>query len=182
MKVKAVIMRPDRTNDVVVLKKKHIEGKMFRHDNCIYFLDPDRFQITWVKRFPFKFYHITYYYTRGVSTPLPCPDFKLFIEKVRKSNVDTRTGKLADENTPKEFIQEITEADFHTTVNRGVSAEELASLFNPWFYRIIAAMQKDLWEQIQFYIIVGLAFANIYLIYLVNKLQNAMLQAHGVTP
>jgi hypothetical protein len=39
-----------------------------------------------------------------------------------------------------------------TIVKGGIDSEELAAIFNPWFYRTIAAPVKDLWAQIQFYI------------------------------
>lgn len=140
MKVKAIIMRADRTNDVIVVPKKKIEGKTFRHKNVTYFLHPDRFQVTWKWAWGRKWYYSTYYYTEGISNPLPVPDFKKVV------NPD---GTIS----------------FPKVMDNGIAGEELAAIFNPWFYRIIAAQAKNTWEQVQFYISIGTLLGVAYLLW-----------------
>lgn len=177
MKVKAVIMRPDRTNDVVVMRPRHLKGKTFRHNNCMYFLHPDRFQITQIRRAGFKVYHITYYFIQGVSNPLPVPDFGMMIKKQEKVLV-----RPVGENGTETVLQiegepvpegEYNVADFKDAVNLGVPAEELASLFNPWFYRVIAPVELTWQEKLRFLLDVGTALGVGYCIYLLSKLSGA---------
>ncbi len=47
----------------------------------------------------------------------------------------------------------------------GVEGEELAALFNPWFYRTIAAPTRNAWEQIQFYMSLATLLGVAFLIY-----------------
>lgn len=76
LKVKAVIVRPDRVNDVIVLRKKHIKDGVFKHGQTPYIIDPNRMMVTdrRVLRF-WKIYYRTYYYKQGMTKPLPFPDF-----------------------------------------------------------------------------------------------------------
>lgn len=156
MKVKAVIMRPDHTNDVIVLKKKQIQGKTFTYDNETYFIHPDRFQFTWYR--PgytlglARKYYTTYYFTKGHPQALPVPDFKLI-----------RVGKEAGENGSKD--PNAPEDGYKYMYDNGISAEELAAIFNPWFYRTIAAQTRSMWEQIQMILNIGTALGVGYLIY-----------------
>lgn len=145
MKVKAVIMRPDRTNDVVKLSKRKIKDKTFRYGNYVYFLDQDRFMVSWER--PnwalglMRKYFATYYYRMGVPKPLPVPGFQKVLND---------------------------EGDFIGIANDGVSSEELASLFNPWFYRTIAPSAKSAWDYLLFYGVIGGALAAAYLVYMLS--------------
>lgn len=137
MKIKAVILRPDRTNDVVVMKPKKLEGERFKFGDCSYEVDEENFRLTWGRslwKFGGNEYFSTYYYKQGVSKPLP-------------------VAELHD-------LEEI----------QDISAEELAAIFNPWFYRIIAKQDLDKYSQIQFYVIIALALGVGYLIYILNGL------------
>lgn len=40
-------------------------------------------------------------------------------------------------------------------VKDGITSEELAAIFNPWFYRVIAQPTRNLWLEAQFYISVA---------------------------
>lgn len=149
MQVKAVIIRPDRTNDVVIVKKKAMMGKTFRHDNEVYLLHQDRFQVTWTR--PnyglgfIKKYYSTYYYIKGQPQPVPLQDLaKLF---------------TLGENGHGPQVK---------VINEGVSGEELAALFNPWFYRIIAAQSMTTWDMITMYGVLGACAGILYLIYAVS--------------
>jgi hypothetical protein len=185
MKVKAVIMRPDRTNDVVIVKKKNIQGKTFKHGDTTYFLHPDRFQVTWVRAMGgmgWRKYFATYYYVSGMANALPVPNFQMVNEPVLdeagKPQFDAETGK------PK------TKQIFPKIIDNGIQGEELAAIFNPWFYRIIASVGKDAWAQIQFYMIVGALLLSAYNAWTLSQapsleeIQEAIAAAHnsGVPP
>ena len=169
MKVKAVIFRPDHTNDVVIPKRRNIEGKTFRHDNSTYFLHPDRAQITWTYRIIGRFwkrYFATYYYKMGVAQPLPVPDFKIVDEpEMVLVKVLGKDGKERLQYKPvldahgKPKISR----SFPEMVDLGVSGEELAAIFNPWFYRVIANQGPDTLAKIQFYLIIGIAILSAFL-------------------
>lgn len=171
MKVKAVIMRPDRTNDVVVVKKRRIEGKTFRHNGTTYFLHPDRFQVTWTKKLfgAIKFYYSTFYYKAGLSNPLPVPNFTQLVKNVER--VDETQEIVIGENgsqTTKQVRITGNVGEFKDVIDMGVTGEELAAIFNPWFYRIIAPVNK-LREEITFYMLIGLCLAVAYVIYMLHS-------------
>lgn len=155
MKVKAVIWKKDRTNAVIVLRKKKLEaGKIFRHGDHIYQIDSDRVMITYKKiLFLFKYHYLTFYYTEGVSKPLPAPDF-----------------------------QDLKDGETLRIIDNGVGGEELAAIFNPWFYRTIAPTVKPLYEKLLLIAAIVGAGAGIYAAYQVSQLPSAeelaaMLQA-----
>lgn len=161
MKVKAVIWRTDRTNDVVVVKKKDIQGKAFRHGNYTYFLDSDRFMVTWIRKMGFRKYYSTYYYAEGISYPVPVPDFQATEVAAR----DEKGEPILDKDGKPVLIKV-----FPEMVKGGIESEELASIFNPWFYRIIASLQKDAMSQIQFYLVIGILCAVGYIIFKLHNL------------
>lgn len=129
MKTRIVIMKPEHKNDIFILKKKMLEGKKFNRNNCAYLINDDHFQITtdapWWRLWMFKRYFTTYYYAEGQTNPLPVPAFKALY------------------------------AGQHEAFKGLVDGEELAALFNPWFYRTIAAPVKDLFTQLSFYMSLG---------------------------
>jgi len=170
MKVKAVIMRDDKTNDVVVVKKKQISGDSFRHDDSVYFLMHDRCQITWQRGSPFKLfrreYYSTYYYTRGVSSPLPVPNFDAVEEAKRDAD-----GQIILGEDGKPVMTKV----FPKVIDNGIPSEELAAIFNPWFYRIIASNQSDETKKnIQFMLVVGIALGVAYLAWQIHDLPKAV--------
>lgn len=168
MKSKAVIWNEDGTNNVVVLKRKQIEGRTFRYDNTLYLLDPEAPQITWIDR-PGKWlplhrsYFSTFYFWRGVSNPLNIREQAKYILKHRKEAAELRPNEM--ELKGKKGAHLVTYRNF---VDLGVPAEELAAIFNPWFYRQIAAKARDTWEQIQFYASIAAVLGVIYLIYMLS--------------
>lgn len=178
MKVKAVIMRKDKTNDVVIVKKKQISGDTFRHEDYVYFIQPDRSQITWGKAFfgLGKKYFATYYYTRGVAQPWPVPDFHVVEEPVRNEKGDVIYGEDG-----KPLMKQV----FPKMIDQGVSSEELAAIFNPWFYRIIANPVNQVKADIQFWLTVAIACGVAYLCWQINQmpgnLQDALTAASGVS-
>lgn len=174
MKVKAIIFRPDHKNDVVLLGRRKIEGKTFRHDKNQYFFHADRFQITWAYRpvWPFKTNYITYYYTQGHPYPLPVPDFGRVEETVLDENgsvvyenvLDDR-GKPVLDKAKKPVVRPKKIQVFPRVVDLGIPAEELAAIFTPWFYRTIAPSLRTIWDNILFYGVVGACLGIVYLIW-----------------
>lgn len=160
MKLKAIIFREDRTNDVVVPKKKEVEGKSFRHDNSTYFINPDHVQITWNRTWLGlkKNYFATSYYIRGIANPLPVPDFKKVEMQVFED------GNPVFDKDGKPVVQQV----FPKLVDLGVPGEELAAIFNPWFYRVIGNLKASLFERIQFLMIIGCLILLLFIAYTVN--------------
>lgn len=163
MKLKAVIWRPDRTNDVVVVKKKNIAGKTFRHNDVTYFVNPDRFQVTWTygPLRMWKKYYSTFYYKQGVPHPVPVPDF----QSVEEIVMDENGNPVMNGNGRPKTVQV-----FPKMVNVGIDGDELAQLFNPWFYRTIAPSDPTLKDQLQFYLLIGLACGVGYLLWKIHNL------------
>lgn len=150
MKVMAVIIRQDRTNDKIIVPKRQIMGKTFRIDDETYFLHQDRFQVTWDRpnwtlglR---RRYFATYYYAKGHPQPIPLQELAKFFDLTKAEN-DGKKGAQAK------------------VIDNGISGEELAAIFNPWFYRVIAAQTMSLWEQIQLWASIGACAGIAYLIY-----------------
>ncbi len=178
MKVKAVIMRPDRTNDIVVVPRRKIAGKTFTHDDVQYFLHADRFQVTWIKRWGIKkVYYSTYYYMQGVSQPLPVPHFP----EVHFEQMKEPCG--CDPSKPTHGV-ECSRERFVGIADNGTGGEELAAIFNPWFYRIIANIGPDKMSQLQFYLVIGCACGIAYIAYTLTgiKADVEALAAAGVAP
>lgn len=154
-KIKAVIMKPDRENDVLYIKDKNLEGRTFKHKKNTYFIDANRFQMNHSRFLGIgpKQYYPTYYYTEGVSNPLPVPDF----------------GRV--EERPPEGMTDGTVYTYPERIDDGVSAEELAAIFNPWFYRVIASQEEPWYKELQFWLTAGVAVAMVYVIFLMTGLQ-----------
>lgn len=141
MKVKAVIWRKDRTNDVVILgrKNRELSDITFEREKTVYVLDADRFQVTWDR--PRKYlglkraYYSTFYYKQGQSKPVP--------------------------------IQQL--GDNGKIPSMTVSPEELRALFTPWFYRTIAPVKPKLADQLQFYGVIGCLLLLVYIVYMLSS-------------
>lgn len=73
-KVKAVIMRPDHTVQVRVIKEKQRTDRTFKVGNHQYLMDDSHFMITTDRKRGYKRYFSTYYYREGTAMPLPVPD------------------------------------------------------------------------------------------------------------
>lgn len=157
MKIKAVIARPDRTNDVVVMKPKDVNNGIFRHRKHLYMVDPECVQITMEQKFPFgpKSHFSTYYYKEGVANPLPFPHF----------------GGGKPTEAPEEFEGEVLRvAKYPKVVDQGVSSEELAAIFNPWLYQIIGKVEDPWYLQMQFWLLIGVVLACVYIAFQVTQI------------
>lgn len=88
-----------------------------------------------------------------------------------------RITYLYQEGCPMPLPVPIVAGDENGLTNLGIPAEELASIFNPWFFRIIGSMAKNKWEQIEFYANVGGALGIGYCIYLLHKLPDKIAKA-----
>lgn len=167
LKIKAVIMRPDRTNDVVVKKPGDIENGIFRFRKHLYIVDPDRVQITMnqpLGRGP-AIHYSTYYYIEGVSNPLPVPHFDGKLENYLPDGVDKDA---------------IVIAEFPEVIDNGISSEELAAIFNPWFYQIIGKIEDPWYKQVQFWLVAGIAVACAYIVFVISNMQGDLDEIRGI--
>lgn len=164
MRVKAVIFRPDRRLRVVRMREGALDNDLFRHDNNMYRIDPDRMIVTteW-KMFVFKWHYSTYYFIQGITNPIPAPDFKCVIRSLQKKKLLDQDGNPVKDKDGKDI--EVTEADYKDVVNLGVSAPAMSSIFNPWFYRTIGAIAKDKFLQFVFFITLANACGTAFLIW-----------------
>lgn len=90
VRAKAIIMKPDRTNDSIILNRTQIASKVFNFGETSYILDPDRFQLTYGRtRLGEKEVYSTYYYKAGAPKPLPVPNFPEY-ENVGVSSEELR--------------------------------------------------------------------------------------------
>lgn len=157
MRVKAIIMGPDRQNQAVRLSQRKVAFKTFRFGGYQYFLHPDRFQVTWersFRRFWWKEYFTTFYYTKGCANPLPVPSFDKITPNPYEKKIGKKTGKK----------------DWLPIFDNGVTAEDLAVIFTPWFYRIIAQSGMQTWDYIKLMISISTLGGVLYLIYLMDQL------------
>lgn len=173
MKTKAVIWKPNRTNEIFVPKKKDVQGRVFRHGEYVYFIDPECQMIT-EQRAPFwrlwkKEYFATFYYVQGTSKPAPAPHF----HKTLSPKIDEKGAIIkGDDGMP------IMEQIFPEVVDNGVMSEELGAIFNPWLYRILGNINNSLLKQdIQFYLTLGIAGGVGYLIWQMIKLPDLIVEA-----
>lgn len=157
MKIKAIILKPNRENDVRIVNPKKLDGgKTFVHGGCVYFVEPDHVRITSVRRLFLRFSYLTYYYKQGIANPIPFSELE-YGESVEE---------LVDFATKKGVIKvKMKTGKFREIVNLGVPADELRAIFTPWFYNIVAAKNRSLGEQIIFLLLVGIAGGIAYLIY-----------------
>lgn len=160
MDVRAVIFRPDRTNDVILIRRKHLKGKSFRHNGNMYFLHSDRFQVTeerLARRLWHLKYYATYYYIQGISNPVPVPDFQGYSVPPRPGDIPTDISE--EERKLMKF------GGFKNVVDLGVPAEELAAIFNPWFYKTIANQEISQTEKIALGLLLLIVFGVGFLIF-----------------
>lgn len=166
MKTVAVIMREDRENDVVTLKRKHLNGNSFIHGGHVYFIEPDRFQITPRRHFfgLFRSDQKNFYYIRKLARPLPVPLFETETANEEAVRVDKNGKPVKGSKNGHVTVPKI--------VNLGVAAEELAALFNPFFFRIISQMEKPWYKELHFWISCAALGAMAYGIYLITGMMD----------
>lgn len=139
MKLRAVIFRPQHTNDIFTIKKKLMVNEThFRRGNCQYELNDDNFQVTtdqpWWRLWTFKRYFTTYYYAQGKPKPLPVPLFEE-LGAPEASGLDL------------------------------VDGEALANMFEAWLWRTIAAPVRSVLDNMQFYISMATLAGVAYLVW-----------------
>jgi hypothetical protein len=139
MKIRAVIMKPDHRNDIFFVAPKKLEGKKFTHAEHGYVINDDHFQLTTDRPWYFLWLFKRYHTTYYYAMGHPKP------LPVPNFNMNGDAGDGA------------------------VYGEELAAIFNPWFYRTIAAPVRDMWQQIQFYISVGTLLGVIYIAWTMHE-------------
>lgn len=62
-------------------------------------------------------------------------------------------------------------------IDRGITSQELSTIFTPYFYNVIANPGTNKLDRIQFYLLIGIAAAILYLVYLISKLPDRFVQA-----
>lgn len=182
MKSRAVIFRKDRTNDVLVptAKKNDLTHRSFRHEEIVYFLDPERVQITWDRPWHklWRRYYSTSYYIQGFSLPLPVPDFQKVDELILEEREvrDPKTGKIEKQSVPvidPKTNKPRTKQVFPKAIDLGIGGEMTAQIFNPWFLRVIAAMGAKTWEKIQFILVCATLIVAVYAAWQIGQLPDA---------
>lgn len=176
MKTKAVIWKPNRTNEIVVPKKKDIQGRIFRHEDYVYFIDPECQQITEQRARIWKLwkkeYFATFYYVEGTSKPAPTPHFGATESPKLDAN-----GKIIYKIDGSPEMEKV----FPEVIDNGVMSEELAAIFNPWLYRILGHMGVDkLKQDIQFYLTLAIAGGIGYLIWQMIQMPDAIAEAISI--
>lgn len=77
MKIKVIVFNKDRTTSVKILKKAERADKKFTINQCDYYIDPDCYVSTSLKKYYGlkKIYFFTLYYRAGDPQPLNAPEF-----------------------------------------------------------------------------------------------------------
>lgn len=139
MKVKAVIFKTDRNNDVVILSKKNRKDNTFTYHQKDYSIKSEHFVITKGWSMGWKRNFITFYYKEDSPKPLPIPEFPEY-------------------------------------KSLGISPGELNAVFNPVFYRIIAASQNQKKLDYILYGLIGIGAISAYGVWMVMQLPEKILK------
>lgn len=184
-KFKAVIINPDRTTDVKIISKKRklgpnafYLGKNKNQINEVYIINPEHTIITTTKRLGIPFNYQTCYYKKNVPVPVPINKMDGGKTKEQMKEVVNTKGQrvgievMVNHPLPAPKFEGIgLEYD-------GIASEELAQLFNPQFYKMIAKANHDkksdqLW-MMQIGTLAGIGFI-IY--YMMQSLPKSILKA-----
>lgn len=132
MKVKAIIWKHDGTNGGKVLRSRDRTNKTFTYKENVYTFEPGTGRTTtrrtWRTLWT-KEYFNTFYYFEGSPKPFPVTEY---LQKMNES-----PGRRV------------------AIVNLGISAGELASIFEPWFYAQISRKESKLFRDAMFYLLLG---------------------------
>lgn len=184
---KAVIVKPDRTTDVFYInKKKRLGSNAFylgkNKDKIeeIYIIDPSHTVITTTKRLGIPFNYQTCYYKKGVPVAVPIDVTQPITSDVELeqlwSKPEEEGGKPvgyvinANHPIPMPEFNNMEEYDH-------ITSEELAQLFNPQFYKMIARANTDKKsEQMWIMQIVTLGGIGFIIYYMMQSLPKAILK------
>ncbi len=176
-KFKAAIINPDRTITVKYVSKKNKLGsnafKLSKKGETgeVYIIDPAHTIITTTKRLGVPFNYQTCYYKKNVPVPVPINDMDGGQSKQRLRSVTDEKGVTVQELIVNHPLP-IPEFDNMMEYDH-ISAEELAVLFNPQFYKMIAKAntnkkEEQLWLM-QIGSLAGIAFIIYYMIQTLPK-------------
>lgn len=187
-KFKAVIINPDRTTDVQIISKKRklgpnafYLGKNKSQIKEVYIINPDHTIITTTKRLGIPFNYQTCYYKKNVPTPTPINKMdggqtKEQLREIINPKTKEREGREVYVNHP---IQAPKFEDVKLRFDM-ISAEELAVLFNPQFYGMIARANKDKKSDQLWMMQVGsLAGIGFIIYYMIQSLPKSLVKAIG---
>lgn len=145
MKTKVVLMQEDRTNAVVKLRKKHwTSDSSFKIGDKTRFIDADRFQIT-------------------TEQPWWKLGFKRYFVTYYYAHDHVKP-------LPVPTFEYSADGDH----SECVSSEEIAVLFDPFFYRTLAHTKATMLEMLQFYANIGSVLGIIYLVYLMRQIHETI--------
>lgn len=183
---KAVIVNPDRTSTVKIINKKKrlgsnafYLGKNKSQIEEVYIINPNHTIITTTKRLGIPFNYQTCYYKKNVpvATPIDSMDGGQAVEELHllKNDKGRIIGKEIMVSHPISMPQfdNLEKWD-------GISAEELAQLFNPQFYKMIARANVDKKsDQMWMMQIATLGGVGFILYYMIQNLPKAIVTALG---
>ncbi len=185
-KFKAAIINPDRTITVKYIGPKRrlganafYLGKNKKEIEEVYIINPDHTIITTTKRLGMPFRYQTCYYKKNIPVPVPMEsmDGGQTVEELHELTDDE--GKVIGQelrvNHPIPIPQFSNMVEYDD-----ITAQELAVLFNPQFYKMIAKAnvnkkEDQLWLM-QVASLAGIAFI---LYYMIQSLPKAIVGAIG---
>lgn len=183
-KFKAAIINPDRTITVKYINKKNKLGanafKLNKKGETgeVYIIDPAHTIITTTKRLGIPFNYQTCYYKKNVPVPVPINEMdggqsKQKLRKVVDAKGNSVEEIMVNHPLPVPEFENMEEYDH-------ISAEELAVLFNPQFYKMIAKANVDKkGEQMWMMQIGSLAGIGFIIYYMIQSLPKALVGAIG---
>lgn len=199
-KFKAVIVNPDRTTEVKYIGRKvriganaFYLGKNKKEIKEVYIINPNHTIITTTKRLGVPFNYQTCYYKRNIPVAVP-------INEIEGGTEQSQIETVVDEK--REFFEEpvtIVKGDKKLTIQShkidiihpismpqfegmaewdGITSEEMASLFNPQFYKMIAKANVDKKADQMWLMQIGtLAGIGFIIYYIMNSLPKAVVKA-----
>lgn len=189
---KAVIINADRTSNVYYIsKKRKIGANAFRPGkklNEIYIIDPRYTIITTTKRLGVPFNYQTCYYRRNTPVAVPMNEMDgglqhLAVVKTDKDGLVTDTASTVKLEIEGKIVQvglPIQMPDYKKWQypKDGISSEELSTLFDPQFYKMIArANQNKKQDQIFMMHLIEIGGIGFMLYYMIQNLPHAIVGA-----
>lgn len=185
-KFKAAIINPDRTITVKYIgPKKRLGanafylGKNKKEIEEVYIINPDHTIITTTKRLGVPFRYQTCYYKKNIPVPVPMEEMEGGSTKEQLFDVEDDDGKVVGKEVyvnhpiPIPQFSNLQEYD-------QITAQELAVLFNPQFYKMIAKANVNKREDQMWLMQIGtLAGVGFILYYMIQSLPKAIVGAIG---
>lgn len=167
---KAVMSTPDRNVQVKYISRKLMIGaNAFRlnkkNTNEVYIIDPAMTVNTVTKRLGIPFRYTTCYYKKNVPVPVN-------MHEVDGGKAKTTQAALDEaKNNPDANVTVIYPIDmqFTNAKYKGISSEELGTLFNPQFYRMIAKANQNNKQDQLWYMGIGNLLVGAFIAYYMTQ-------------